>query len=282
MKKTISVFAAGVLLAWAVSAQAVFLDAYDNALAPDGLYAIAYQNIFVTKAFNDSKGNKAADIDYSSYQTTVRAAYYKTVAGVPIVLQVGIPVGSVTEKKSGEKSSGLGDIWGGPGVFLYKDDTSKTYLSNWVYFFAPTGDFDKNHSWANQGLNHWYFQEQVAFSKTWDKVVLDANLNYYIHTKEKDKKIETPDRLETEISLGYQATDKLLVGLDFGGHWDLADYKIAGVTQSDTAAERYEVGPILAYNFTDKFGATVRWNHDISSKNDFKADSVWLRASYAF
>lgn len=248
--KRISVFAVVVLLTWAVSAQAVFLDAYDNALAPDGLYAIAYENIIFSKAFNDSKGNKAADIDFRSYQTTVRAAYYKTVAGIPVVLQVGIPVGSITEKKSGEKSSGLGDIWGGPGVFLYKDDATKTYLSNWVYFFAPTGDFNKNNTFANQGLNHWYFQEQVAFSKTWDKLVLDANLNYYIHTKEKDRKTETPARLETEVSLGYQATDKFLVGLDFGGHWDLADYKVAGVTQPDSAAKRYEVGPVFAYNST--------------------------------
>ena len=283
MKNLMCALSLSMLLLWSASAQAVFLDPYDNALFADGLYGSVYANLYTSDERTDSRGDKVGDTDFSALVTTVRASYYKTLLNVPVVFQVGIPFGEVREKKTAtETSTGLGDIWFGPGVFLYKNPETSTYLSYWFYAYAPTGEFDKNHSYSNMGWNHWYFENQLAFSKVYGKFILDANINHFFHAEEKDNQVETPDRLELEGSLAYQVTDKFIAGLNLEGHWDLGDYKVAGATLQDSGATRYEVGPVVGYTFNDKLSATLRWNHDVSSKNDLKGDSYWLRLAYTF
>lgn len=283
MKNLLRTLPAVLFLLWSVSAQAVFLDPYDNVLFPEGFYTSVYGNYYTAGHRTDSHGTES-NAEFSSIMSTVRSSYYKKVLDVPLVFQVGIPFGEIREKQAGgvnEKSSGLADIWFGPGVFLYSNEKSQTHISYWFYAYAPTGEFNKNNVYANLGWNHWYFMNQLAVAQGHGKFIFDLLLNHYIHTKERDL-IETPDRLELDTSLGYQVTPKFLVGLNFGGHWDLGNYKQDGTTFENSGAERYEFGPVLAYNFTDKFSATLRWNYDMFSRNDTKGNDYWLRVSYAF
>lgn len=282
MKKIILTMAGSLLLFGASPVQAVFLDPYDNALVADGFYGMVYGTLSTASSRTDAQGNKI-DTDYTSLTSTVRAVYYKTLADLHLVFQAGIPFGEVSEKKlEDKKSSGLGDIWFGPGVFLYSNEKTLTHLSYWLIAYAPTGSFDRNHTYANLGWNHWYYENQLAFSQGYDKFIFDMVINHYTHSEEKENRVETPDRLETEMSLGYQLTESFLLGLNYGAHWDLDDYKVAGVTAADSGAKRYELGLLLGYNFTPTTGVTLRWNHDISSENDLQGDNLWLRFNHTF
>lgn len=108
------------------------------------------------------------------------------------------------------------------------------------------------------------------------------NLNLYHHNKESDNNFQAPKRFEVEASLGYQLTDKLILGVNGGGYWDLENGKVGGSSVADTKARRLQFGPTLGYQATEKIGVNLRWTHDLSAKNDTQGDDVWLRLSYAF
>ena len=282
MKKLICSLCLGVVCFLGSRAEAIIIDPYDNALAPDGVYGILYGNYYHAGEFTGPNGKKAASADLTSAVSIVRSIAYKHIAKVPLAFQVIVPIGYVEEKKVfHEKSSGIGDIAFGPGVFLYNNDDTKTAISLWAYFIAPTGEWDKNQA-INFGGNHWIFESQVAVNQQFGKFIYDMNINNYFHTKETDTKTEKPDRLELEMSLAYQITDNLVAGVNGGGYWDLANIKIGGVTVPDSKSERAEVGLSAGYAITEKLGANFRWSHDVSSQNDTEGDNFWLRLSYAF
>ena len=282
MKKLICSLCLGVVCFLGSRAEAIIIDPYDNALAPDGVYGIFYENYYHADEFTGPNGNKAASADLTSAVSIVRAIAYKHIAKVPLAFQVIVPIGYVEEKKVfHEKSSGIGDIAFGPGVFLYNNDETKTAISLWAYFIAPTGEWDKNQA-INFGGNHWIFESQVALNQQFGKFIYDMNINNYFHTKEPDTHTELPDRMELEMSLAYQVTDKLVAGLNGGGFWDLENIKVGGVTVADSKSERTEVGLSAGYTFTDKLGANFRWSHDVTSQNSTTGDNFWLRLSYAF
>jgi hypothetical protein len=281
MKKMMITLCLGFTL-WAGTAGAVLIDPYDNFLAADGFYGLLYGNYYHADELTDSDGDKLADIDLTAKVSLLRGIGYFHWGKVPLALQVIVPFGEVEEKDVlDEKSSGLGDIVFGPGVFLYADQEKHTYLSYWFYSYAPTGEWDRDQT-INLGQNHWYFQHQIAVFKMIDRFVYDMNLNYYQHTEESDNDFEAPDRFEVEASLAYQVNDSFIIGVNGGGYWDLDDAEVDGTSIDDTKMKRLQFGPSLAYNFTPKFGLNLRWTHDVSSENDTKGDDVWLRAAYSF
>lgn len=270
------------VLAWAGSAQAILVDPYDNIIAPDGFYGLAYGNYYHAGEFTGPNGDKVADIDLTATVGILRPIGYFHLGPVAAAFQVIVPFGKLEEKDLfDEDSSGLGDIIFGPGVFLYTSEQSNTYLSYWFYAFAPTGEWDKNQT-INLGQNHWYFEHQLALNQLFGKFVVDTNLNYYHHTEEPDNDWQAPPRFEVEASVAYQITDKLIIGVNGGGYWDLDEAEANGQSVDDTRAKRIQLGPTLGYQLTEKFGANLRWTHDISAANDTKGDDVWLRVSYAF
>ncbi len=269
-------------LCWAGPARAILVDPYDNILAPDGFYGLAYFNYYTADEFTGPNGNKAASIDLTATVGILRPLAYFHLGPVPMAFQMIVPFGRVEEDKIfKEDSSGLGDIVFGPGVFLYANEDSATYLSYWFYVFSPTGEWDKNQA-INLGQNHWYFEHQLAFHQMLGKLVFDANLNYYHHTEEPDNDFKLPPRFEAEASLAYQLTDQLILGVNGGGYWDLDEAELDGSSVSDTKAKRVQFGPLLGYQFTERFGANLRWTRDVSAANDTKGDDVWLRVAYAF
>jgi len=282
MKKLIMTLCLGLILQWSSTAGAVLVDPYDNFLAPDGVYGLLYGNYYHASELTGSNGDKIAAIDLTAKVSLLRGIGYFHAGKLPLSFQVIIPFGEVKETKLlKEKSSGLGDVIFGPGVFLYADQEKNTYVSYWFYAFAPTGKWDRNQT-INLGQNHWYFEHQLAFSKMFGSVIGDLNLNYYHHTEEKDNNYTAPDRFEVEASLGYQLTDKLVIGLNGGGYWDRENGKANGAKVPDSKMKRLQIGPTLGYTLTDKIGLNLRWTHDISSENDTKGDDVWLRLSYVF
>ncbi|MEJ2699785.1 MAG: transporter [Desulfuromonadales bacterium] len=282
MKKLIIILFAGLVLQWASSARAILIDPYDNFLPPDGFYGLLYGNYYHAGQLNDGDGHKAANIDLTAKVTVLRGLYYHHVGKIPLAFQLIIPVGEVKETKLlNEKSSGLGDITFGPAVFLYNNEQSNTYLSYWFYVTAPSGEYDKNQT-INFGQDNWYFEHQLAFEQIWKGFVYDMNLNYYHHLKDSDSDYKAPQRFEVEASLAYQVTDKLVLGVNGGGYWDLQDAKVQDTPVDGTKAERLQFGPTLGYQVTDKLGVNLRWTHDMVSENDTEGDDVWLRLAYAF
>ncbi|GAB6062289.1 SphA family protein [Deferrisoma palaeochoriense] len=280
-----SITALGTLLAlflWAAPGGAVLIDPYDNIIAPDGYYGLVYLNYYHADELAGPDGDKAADIDLTATVAVVRPLAYFHVGPVAAAFQVIVPFGKVEESDLlDEDSSGLGDIIFGPGIFLYTNETTNTYVSYWFYAFAPTGEWDKDQT-INLGQNHWYFEHQLAFNQLLGKWVFDMNLNYYHHTEEPDNDWKAPPRFELELSLAYQLTDKLVLGVNGGGYWDLDNGEADGTEVDDTKAKRVQFGPTLGYQVTERFGANLRWTHDLSAANDTKGDDVWLRFSYAF
>lgn len=282
MKKTVIALCLGLTLFWVGTASAVLIDPYDNILPPDGFYGLFYGNYYQADQFNDSSGNKAADIDLTAKVGVLRGLYYRHLGKVPLAFQLIVPFGELKETQLlQEKSSGLGDVTFGPAVFLYNNDDNKTYLSYWLYLTAPTGEWNRNQT-INLGQNHWYFQHQIALEKLWNGFVYDMNLNYYQHQKESDNDYQAPDRFEVEASLAYHVTEKFLFGLHGGGYWDRDEAEVGGISQPDSKARRIQFGPTLAYQLTDNLGVNLRWTHDVEARNDTEGDDVWLRFAYAF
>ncbi len=283
MKKLIITMCLSVLCFCSTQASAILIDPYDNAPAPDGLtVGLLYQNYYHANEFTDADGDKAVGADLTANVTILRALGYKQLGNWLTAFQVIVPFGQIEEKKIiNEKSSGLGDVVFGPGIFLYSNDEINTHVSYWFYAFAPTGEWDKDQA-INLGLNHWYFEHQVAFNVIYKNFVYDMNLNYYQHTEESDNKYQSPDRFELETSFGYQLTERLVFGFNAGGYVDMDDAEVDGDTLNDTKAERWQVGPSLGYTINDQVGVNLRWTNDVSSKNDSKGNDVWLRLSYAF
>lgn len=284
MKKLFCVLSLTLVCLWCGMAQALLIDPYDNVLPPDGSYGLLYGNYYHAGELTGSGGNKAADIDLTAVVSLLRSSNFFHVGKVPLGFQVILPFGKIKETKLlNESSSGLGDIVFGPGIFLHthESDTLKTYVSYWLYTIAPTGEWERNKT-INLGQHHWYFEHQLAFNAQFRNVVYDMNLNYYQHIEDSSTKLQKPGRFEVETSLGYQLTDKLVVGVNGGGYWDGRATKVDGIPVADSKAERIQIGPTIGYSITDKLGANLRWTHDVSSTNDTKGDDVWLRLSYAF
>lgn len=280
MKKTLFSFVLGITLLWAGTASAILIDPYDNFLAPDGYYGLVYGNYYTADKLVTDSGD--LDVDLQANVAILRGLTYFHVANIPVALQVIVPFGEVKETKLlHEKSSGLGDIIFGPGVFLHADQETNTYLSYWFYAFAPTGEWDSNQT-INLGRNAWYFEHQLAFAKMMGNFVYDMNLNFYQFTKESDNNYQAPNRFELEASLAYQVNDKLSLGVNGGGYWDLDDAEVNGVSVPETKAKRLQLGPSINYQFTEQLGGNLRWTHDISVSNDTEGDDFWLRLAYAF
>lgn len=280
MKKMLVSLVLGLTLFWASSSSAILIDPYDNFLAPDGYYGLVYGNYYTADKLVLDSGD--LDFDLTAKVAILRGLKYFHVGNIPVVLQLIVPFGEVKETKLlNEKSSGLGDIIFGPGVFLHADTESNTYLSYWFYAFAPTGEWDRNQT-INMGRNAWYFEHQLAFAKMMGAFVYDMNLNFYHFTEESDNNYQAPNRIELEASLAYQATEQLSLGLNGGGYWDLDDAEVNGTSVADTKAKRLQFGPSVNYQFTERLGGNLRWTHDISVDNDTEGDDVWLRFAYAF
>lgn len=267
---------------WSGTANAVLVDPNDNALAPDGFYGLFYGNYYHADEFTGPDGKKAAGADLTATIGLMRLIGYKHLGKLPAAFQVILPFGEVEEKKLfAQKSSGVGDLTFGPGVFLYSSEEAKTHVSYWLYLFAPTGDWDKTKT-INLGRNHWSFEHQLAVNTQFNKFIGDMNLNFYHHAKETDNDLHRPQRFELEASLAYQATDRLVVGLNGGGYVDLDEVEVAGADVADTRSRRWQVGPSIGYSMTDRLGVNLRWTKDVSAMNDSKGDDIWLRLSYAF
>lgn len=283
MKKLVTTMCLGIIIFCSSQAGAILIDPSDNAPAPDGTtVGLIYQNYYHADEFTNNAGNRAVSADLTAQISIARALHYKQLGNWLTAFQVIVPFGQVEEKKVfNEKSSGLGDVSFGPGLFLYSNDKINTNISYWFYAFAPTGAWDKQKS-INLGQNHWYFEHQLAFNTSYKNFIGDMNLNYYQHTKESDTNLQKPDRFELETSCAYKMTDSLVVGLNAGGYIDTGNAVANGVAVADSKAERWQIGPSLGYSVTDKLGVNLRWTNDVFSKNDSKGNDLWLRVSYAF
>jgi len=280
MQKNVISLCLGLTLLWAGVANAVLIDPYDNFHAPDGYYGLLYGNYYTADKLDTSDGD--LDIDLTAKVSVFRGLKYFHLAGIPLAFQVILPFGEVEESKLlNEKSSGLGDAIFGPAVFLHSDTETNTYLSYWFYIFAPTGEWNRDQT-INLGRNTWYFEHQLAFAKMFGNFVYDMNLNYYHFLEEPDNDYTAPQRFEVEASLAYQLNEKLILGVNGGGYWDLDEGEANGDSVPGSKTNRVQFGPSIGYQATEQLGLSLRWTHDLSAKNDTQGDDFWLRLAYAF
>jgi hypothetical protein len=189
---------------------------------------------------------------------------------------------------SGEKESsrGLGDVVIFPGVFLYENNDSGTFLSFWENISLPTGSWSEGRALRggpNLGTHYWFLQHQLAFAQLFSKgkYSVDMNLNYYQRFEEPTLNARYGDSFEIEGIMGYGITDKLRAGV-YADYWtDIKDTKIDGTRNEESKRKFFSVGPSLTYG-TEKWAIHFRFVPDVMSENGPKGVQTWLRFSYVF
>jgi hypothetical protein len=290
MKKSGLMLCAAVVMmvALAVQARATVLDFGDNTASSPGFYGYLYYNNYSAEKLTDYKGHSVADLDLSYNVGTIKPFYYFKLWNHTLAVSAALPFGSVTARNSmGEKetSSGIGDIVFAPGVFLYENEKSGTYISFWENVSAPTGNWSEGRALRggpNLGLHYWFLQHQLAFAQTFlKKISYDMNVSYYQKFEEQKTDLRAGDSIEVEGIIGYGITDKLRAGIYADFLTDLWDTKINGVRINNSKRLFFGIGPALNYS-TGKWSFNLRFVPDVVSENGPKGYQTWLRVVYSF
>jgi hypothetical protein len=269
--------------------QATVLDFQDNVANPPGFYGYLYYNNYTAGRLTDYTGKKVSDLDLSYNVGTLKPAYYFKLWDRTFSVNTSIPFGTVRSRNSlGEKerSSGLGDITVSPGIYLYENNQTGTFLSFWEVVSMPTGNWSEGRALRggpNLGLHYWYLQHQLSFAQLlWKgKVSYDMNINYFQRFKEPRLDIRAGDSLEIEGILGYGITDKLRAGI-YADYWtDVRDTKVDGTRVDDSKRKFFSIGPSITYG-TEKWAVHFRFVPDVVSENGPKGFQTWLRFLYSF
>jgi len=272
-----------------IQAEAIQLDFQDNVASPPGFSAAIYYNNYAAGRSTDHTGKKVSDLDLSYNVGTLKPAYYFKFWNRTFAVNASIPFGTVSSRNSlGEKerSSGPSDITLSPGIFLYENNQTGTFLSFWEVVSMPTGNWSEGRSLRggpNLGLHYWYLQHQLSFVQLlWKgKVSYDMNINYFQRFKEPRLDVRAGDSFEVEGILGYGITDKLRAGV-YADYWsDVRDTKIDGAKINDSKRKFFSIGPSLSYG-TDKWAVHFRFVPDVMSENGPKGFQTWLRFLYSF
>jgi hypothetical protein len=280
---------AGLILALAVQAQATVLDFGDNAASAPGFYGYLYYNNYWANKLTDHKGNSVADLDLSYNVGTIKPFYYFKLWNHTLAVSAALPFGSVNARNSfgsRESSSGIGDFVLAPGIFLYENADTGTYISFWENISAPTGNWSGNRALRggpNLGLHYWFLQHQLAFSQTLfkGKISYDMNISYYQRFEEPTLDLRAGDSVEVEGILGYGITDKLRAGI-YADFWtDVRDTRMNGANIDNSKRLFFAIGPALNYS-TGKWSFNVRFVPDVVSENGPKGYLTWLRVVYSF
>jgi hypothetical protein len=269
--------------------QATVLDFQDNVANPPGFYGYLYYNNYTADRLTDHTGKKVSDLDLSYNVGTLKPAYYFKLWDRTFSVNASIPFGTVSSRNSlgdKERSSGLGDITLSPGIFLYENNQTGTFLSFWEVVSIPTGNWSEGRALRggpNLGLHYWYLEHQLSFGQLlWKgKVSYDMNINYFQRFKEARLDIRAGDSFEVEGILGYGITDKLRVGV-YADYWtDVRDTKVNGTKVDDSKRKFFSIGPSITYG-TEKWAVHFRFVPDVMSENGPKGFQTWLRFLYGF
>jgi hypothetical protein len=295
MKKLISqvimfvVFIIYLVLSWVTHSKAIVLDFQDNLPAPPGFYGAIYFNNYTANKSTDQTGKKVFDLDLSYNVGTLNPTYFSKLWNRTFAISVAIPFGKIRSRNFlGEKenSNGLGDIVITPGVFLYDNNETTTYISFWENISFPTGDWSEKRALRggpNLGANYWYLQHQIAFAQLLDKgkYSIDLNLFYYEKFKEPKLDVRFGDSFEVEAIVGYGFTSSFRGGIYIDYLADIKDTKITGAKIDNSKRKFFSMGPSLAYG-TEKWAIHFRFVPDIISENGPKGFQSWLRLTYNF
>jgi hypothetical protein len=277
------------IVALAIPAQATVLDFGDNAASPPGFYGYLYYNNYWAKTLTDHTGDSVADLDLSYNVGTIKPFYYFKLWNHTLAVTAGLPFGSVSSRNSvgqRETSSGIGDVVFAPGIFLYENAKTGTYISFWENISAPTGNWSENRTLRggpNLGLHYWFLQHQLAFSQTLfkGKIGYDMNVSYYQRFEEPTLDLRAGDSVEVEGILGYGITDSLRAGI-YADFWtDVRDTRVNGARIDESKRLFFGIGPSLSYSI-GKFSFNFRFVPDVVSENGPKGYQTWLRAVYSF
>ena len=291
MKRSVSIFffITPLVFGSIIRAEAVQLDFQDNVASPPGFSAAIYYNNYNADRLTDHMGKKASDLDLSYNVGILKPAYYFKLWNRTFAVNASVPFGTVSSRNGlgeKEKSSGLGDITLSPGIFLYENNQTGTFLSFWEGISLPTGNWSEGRALRagpNLGLHYWYLQHQLSFAQLlWKgKVSYDMNINYFQRFKEPRLDIRTGDSFEVEGILGYGITDNWRAGV-YADYWtDVRDTKIDGAKIEDSKRKFFSIGPSITYG-TEKWAVHFRFVPDVISENGPKGYQSWLRFFYAF
>jgi hypothetical protein len=291
MKRSVSIFVIITSLVFGpiIQAEAVQLDFQDNVASPPGFFGYLYYNNYTAGQLTDHTGKKVSGLDLSYNVVTLRPAYYLKLWNRTFAVNVSIPFGTVSSRNSlgdKERSSGFGDITLSPGIFLYENNQTGTFLSFWEVTSMPTGNWSEGRALRagpNLGLHYWYLQHQLSFAQLlWKgKVSYDMNINYFQRFKEPRLDIRTGDSFEVEGILGYGITDNWRAGV-YADYWtDVGDTKIDGAKKEDSKRKFFSIGPSITYG-TEKWAVHFRFVPDVISENGPKGFQTWVRFLYSF
>jgi hypothetical protein len=272
-----------------IQAEATMLDFQDNLASPPGFYGCLYYNNYTASRLTDHTGKKVSDLALSYNVGTLKPSYYFKLWDRTFAIGANIPFGTVRAKNNlgdKESSSGLGDIVLAPGIFLYENNNTGTFLSFWENISIPTGSWSETRALRggpNLGTHFWFLQHQFAFAQLLDKgkYSFDLNLNYYQKFKESKLDVRIGDSFEAEAIAGYGITDKLRAGVYIDYWTDLKDTKVDGSKVDHSKREFLSIGPSLTYG-TEKWAVHFRFVPDVISENGPKGFQTWLRFLYNF
>jgi hypothetical protein len=163
--------AVGLILTLTIQARATVLDFGDNTTYASGFYDSLYYNNYSAEKLTDHKGDSVADLDLSHNVVTLKPSYYFKLWNHTIAINASLRFGLINARDSlgkKETSSGIRDIVLTPGLFLYENEKTGTYISFWENISAPTGNWSENRALRggpNSGLNNYFLQHQLTFAK---------------------------------------------------------------------------------------------------------------------
>ena len=262
------------------------------ALAPSETWTLRndfyYYNADNVRSVRSGLIEFGADLTWFSSYTTllfkpdveVFGAQYAVGIFVPLMdlnLDSSLSIGNRVFSAS-DSTSGLGDIALIPFALYWNKGNIHTSFAHFIV--TPTGDYNVNNL-VNNGLNHWSFDTNFAFTYLNQEKGHDLSFNtgYIYNTRNKDTDYKTGQELHLDVALNQFFSETFAVGLHGFYLNQITGDSGSGALLGDFKAEAAGVGPAILW--TPKIGNQdvsfiAKWLHEFHAENRMEGDHIFL------
>jgi len=181
-----------------------------------------------------------------------------------------------------DTQTGLGDPGLGLAFWPYSNPKKNFFLSLWWTTYFPLGKYDENNPGTSPGIDAYTFVP--AFEVGWypGKFLFDGVLQYWYFTESDKLNEKLSPFVELDMVFSYSVTDKFIASLQTNAKWDTDDFKVDGVSVSDTQGYVYALGPKFSYLVGDNIMLSITWLHDVDAENRLQGDWIYGRIAWGF
>jgi len=288
IRRAISMFASGLLAtSLSVPCRAIDYQPFDWVpLPPRTSVAMLYYQ-FATRSELDNtiSGRISADTRLDSHLGIARYLYYQEALGVPYVLDVLLPFGTLRNGKIGGvdlgHASGLGDPTLSLGFWMVNQPQAKRYASAVSFLTLPLGSYEEGRP-LNIGSHRFQHDLQADFTQgIWGRLTLDLSADW-IWYGPNDRAGSGRQRLRQDSSFGTYAwlsmdTTSLwlsplpsAISVGYAGIYG-GKQRFDGVeTGAETGEQQLRVS--YAQFVTRSLQALLSLSRDVSVRGQFKQD----------